>query len=389
LAFESYTYNFLTTQEKEQISLMYDQLCQRFDLKHEKSAQRLISLIKRGIAYHHAGMLPTLKEVVERLFTSKLIKIIFTTETFALGINMPARTVVFDELRKFYGRYHRNLKTRDFYQMAGRAGRRGMDKEGYIFCRINPRRIPFQEIKRILYAKPESITSKFNSSYATILHLYAKHQEKLYQLYLLSLHYAQEKPRRRKAAEAMLKAKVDLLKELDYISSGKLTDKGRFAAELYGFELSLAEIYAQNILEQLNQVELAILVCALVYEPRKQEHAPRIIHNVHKLKEICEQTIKNIHRLEQKFHIWPKSKEYFFHLSEVTQAWVRGCDFSKLGRYSDVDEGELVRYFRMAVQILREIQKTHISDVLKEKIKKLLPVFNRDIVDAEKQLRVY
>jgi superfamily II RNA helicase len=70
-------------------------------------------------------MLPTLKEVIERLFTSRLLKLIFTTETFALGINMPARTVIFDELEKFYGTGFKTLTTRDFFQMAGRAGRRG------------------------------------------------------------------------------------------------------------------------------------------------------------------------------------------------------------------------------------------------------------------------
>lgn len=254
LALELYSFNFLTSEEQKQISLMYEELCERFDLKKELSAERLSSLIKRGVAYHHAGMLPTLKEVIERLFTSRLLKVIFTTETFALGINMPARTVIFDQLRKFYGRYHSNLKTRDFYQMAGRAGRRGMDKEGYVYCRINPRWIQFEEVKRILYGKPERITSKFNSSYATLLHLYAKHQEELYQIYPLTLHYFQEKPRRRKGAQEMLRSKVSLLKELGYIQNEKLTAKGNFASALYGYELPMAEIYAQNILEQLNQV---------------------------------------------------------------------------------------------------------------------------------------
>ncbi|NQT00106.1 MAG: DEAD/DEAH box helicase, partial [Candidatus Omnitrophica bacterium] len=183
LASELYAFNFLTNHEQEQISQRYAALCEHFDLTGERSAAGLEPLIKRGIAYHHAGMLPTLKEVIERLFTSRLLKLIFTTETFALGINMPARTVAFDELRKFYGRYHSNLKTRDFYQMAGRAGRRGMDKEGFCFCRINPSRIQFEEVKRILYARPEKVSSKFNSSYATLLHLYAQHQEKLYDLY--------------------------------------------------------------------------------------------------------------------------------------------------------------------------------------------------------------
>jgi ATP-dependent RNA helicase DOB1 len=165
--------------------------------------------------------------------------------------------------------------------------------------------------------------------------------------------------------------------------------KGNFAAAIYGYELSLGEIYAQNILESLSQTELAILTCALVYEPRKANHAPKITRNVRALKEITDTTIKDIHQLERKFHIWPKSKEYFYHLAQTTEAWLNGTDFSKLGRYSDVDEGELVRYFRMTVQILREMQHADVfSDLLKEKVRKLLSVFNRDIVDAEKQLRM-
>ena len=389
LAFELYSFNFLSKEEENRICFMYEQLCQRFDLKKEASAQRLLPLIKRGVAYHHAGMLPTLKEVIERLFTSRLLKVIFTTETFALGINMPARTVAFDGLRKFYGRYHRNLKTRDFYQMAGRAGRRGMDKEGFVYCRINPQRIRLEELKRILYARPERIISKFNSSYATLLHLYEKHQEKLYALYPRTLHYFQEKPGRRKGAQQMLRSKIGLLKELDYIQDKKLTTKGEFAAALYGFELLLAEIYAQNVLEQLSQTELGILATALVYEPRKAEHPLKITRNLRGLKEITDQTIKTVHRMEQKFRIWPKSKQCFYHLAGVTEAWLRGTSFSKLGQYTDVDEGELVRYFRMAVQILREIRKAPISsNILKEKAKRLIAVFKRDIVDAEKQLRI-
>jgi superfamily II RNA helicase len=157
LAFELYSYNFLNSEEKRKISELFESLCKRFDLEKEKTAIRMRPLIERGIAYHHAGMLPTLKEVIERLFTSRLLKVIFTTETFALGINMPSRSVIFDELRKFYGRYWRNLKTRDFYQMAGRAGRRGIDKEGFIYCRINLQRIKVEEVKKIIYAKSEEV----------------------------------------------------------------------------------------------------------------------------------------------------------------------------------------------------------------------------------------
>ncbi|MBU1124434.1 MAG: DEAD/DEAH box helicase, partial [Candidatus Omnitrophica bacterium] len=164
LAQELLCFNFLNAAEKKQITSLYDSLCERFGLQQEKSAQYLYPLIQRGIAYHHAGMLPTLKEAIERLFTSRLIKVIFTTETFALGINMPSRTVIFDELRKFYGRYVRNLKTRDFYQMAGRAGRRGIDTEGFVYCRVNPHRIQPEDIQKIIYGPPEQVRSQFNTS---------------------------------------------------------------------------------------------------------------------------------------------------------------------------------------------------------------------------------
>ncbi|MFH1640522.1 MAG: DEAD/DEAH box helicase, partial [Candidatus Omnitrophota bacterium] len=111
LAQDLYGFNFLNGKERSEISQLYNSLCERFDLKSDHTAQSLYGLIQKGVAYHHAGMLPTLKEVIERLFTSKLLKVIFTTETFALGINMPSRSVIFDDLRKFYGRYVRNLKT--------------------------------------------------------------------------------------------------------------------------------------------------------------------------------------------------------------------------------------------------------------------------------------
>jgi superfamily II RNA helicase len=163
LAFDLYSYNFLDSKEKAKIVGLFNELCERFGLLHEESAQKLYPLIQRGIAYHHAGMLPTLKEVIERLFTSRLLKVIFTTETFALGINMPSRSVIFDELRKFYGRYVRILKTRDFYQMAGRAGRRGIDKEGFVYCRINPARINIEEVKRIIWQQPEEVKSQLNA----------------------------------------------------------------------------------------------------------------------------------------------------------------------------------------------------------------------------------
>jgi superfamily II RNA helicase len=389
LAFELLNYNFLNNKEREQMLSMYNSLSERFGLKSEHSALKLFPLIQRGIAYHHAGMLPTLKEVVERLFTSRLLKVIFTTETFALGINMPSRTVIFDDLRKFYGRYVRNLKTRDFYQMAGRAGRRGIDKEGFVYSRINLHKLNLQEIQRIIYGSPEEVKSQLNSSYATILNLYEKHKEELFKIYPLSLHFFQCRKNEQKEALRLIEAKLKLLKELNFIDKNCLTQKGEFAKTVYGYELILSELYSEGILEQLDEFGLGIIAVAIVFEPRKNQRLPlNLSKNTRKIRHICEEIYLDIKRKEQRYRIYPFSKLPHFHLSAGIEGWLRGTNFDKTLQFTDTDEGEVVRYFRMAIQILREISEAKVSShILREKIRETIRVINRDVVDAEKQLR--
>lgn len=388
LAFEMYGFNFLTAKEKIQISDLYQNLCRRFDLKNDRTANTIYPLIQRGIAYHHAGMMPTLKEVIERLFTSRLLKVIFTTETFALGINMPSRSVIFDELRKFYGNYVRNLKTRDFYQMAGRAGRRGIDQEGFIYSRINPHRIKIEEVKEIIYNDPEEVRSQLNNSYATILNLYERYKDELFKIYPFSLHYFQSRKNEQKDAIRLLEAKVSLLKDLGYIENNSLTEKGQFAKTVYGYELVLSELYSLGVLEQLDEFGLGVISAACVFEPRKIQRIPGISKNSRRIKTACEQVYHEIKARELGRKIYAFSKQPYFHLSNAMEAWLRGTNFEKTLQLTDTDEGEVIRYFRMSVQILREIEKSKVaSQILKTRIKETIHVINRDIVDAEKQLR--
>ena len=388
LSFELSGQNFLNEKEKKEILSLYHSLIERFELKQDKTAQMIYPLIQRGIAYHHAGMLPTLKEVIERLFTSRLLKVIFTTETFALGINMPSRSVILDELRKFYRRYVRNLKTRDFYQMAGRAGRRGIDNEGFVYCRINPNRIKFEEARRVIFGPPEEVKSQLNTSYATILNLYEKYKEELFKAYPLSLHYFQSRKQERQEATRLLEAKLRLLKEWGYIHNGALTEKGQFAKSVYGYELILAELYEEKVLEQLDEFGLGVLSVAVVFEPRKNQRPASLSKASRKIKIACEEIYAEIKRKEQRYRIYPLSKLPQFHLSAGIESWLRGTNFDKTLQFTDTDEGEVVRYFRMAIQILREINEAKVSSsILKQRIKETIRVINRDVVDAEKQLR--
>lgn len=387
LADEIMKFDFLNQEEKCEIIELYNKLCERFDLSNEKSTHLLFPLIKKGIAYHHAGMLPTLKEVVERLFTSRLLKVIFTTETFALGINMPARTVIFDELRKFYGKSFGVLKTRDFYQMAGRAGRRGIDKEGFVYTRVNPHYISFPELHKVIYGLPEKVQSRFNASYATILNLYERYGEKLYEVYPLSFHYFQAKKQFKRKALDLLRSKVKILKQLGYIRENLLTEKGSFAGKIYGYELPLSELYKQGMLENLSETELGILATSLVFEPRKGSTLPKLSRSAKSLSNITDNVIEHIQKLEKRFGIKPLSKAYHYHLTPCVEAWMKKENFDRILCYTDEDEGEVIRHFRMAIQILREMLDTPAPTEFKERVKKVIYLINRDIIDAEKQLR--
>lgn len=134
-------------------------------------------LYLRGIAYHHAGLHVQLKSLVEQLYEQRLIKLLFCTSTFALGINMPARTVVFHGLKKFDGTTVGPLPTRGFMQKAGRAGRRGMDEVGHVVLRIDPDE--YEELLPVIerYRKQqyEPVRSSFTLSWNSIVNLMEAH----------------------------------------------------------------------------------------------------------------------------------------------------------------------------------------------------------------------
>merc|ERR1711881_276115 len=102
----------------------------------------VLPLLTRGIGIHHGGLLPILKEVIEILFQEGLLKVLFATETFSIGLNMPAKTVVFTSVRKFDGVSQRWLTPSEFIQMSGRAGRRGLDERGIVIMMIDEKMEP-------------------------------------------------------------------------------------------------------------------------------------------------------------------------------------------------------------------------------------------------------
>lgn len=132
----------------------------------------LVELLQKGVAIHHAGMLSVLREMVELLFDRGHIKLLFATETFAVGINVPAKSTIFTSLEKYNGYTMRNLYPHEYTQMAGRAGRRGIDKEGLVWILGNMVSLQAaNECKQILTGSPPALSSKFKISLQLALHI--------------------------------------------------------------------------------------------------------------------------------------------------------------------------------------------------------------------------
>lgn len=132
--------------------------------------ESILPLLQRGIGIHHSGLLPILKEVIEILFQEGLLKLLFATETFSIGLNMPAKTVIFTSVRKFDGRDFRPVSSGEYIQMSGRAGRRGLDDRGIVIMMLDDKLEP-SVCKEMIKGQADRLNSAFHLSYNMILNL--------------------------------------------------------------------------------------------------------------------------------------------------------------------------------------------------------------------------
>lgn len=150
---------------------------------------RFAAGLEAGVAHHHAGMVPPLKEAVEACFVQGLTKIVFATETLALGINMPARTVVLDKLTKYNGEGHESLTPAQFTQLTGRAGRRGIDTHGQAVVLWSPW-VRFEQVAKLAASKDFILSSAFRPTYNMTANLVRRYDQPRARQ-LLNLSFAQ------------------------------------------------------------------------------------------------------------------------------------------------------------------------------------------------------
>jgi superfamily II RNA helicase len=505
--------DFLKPREKEEILSTYDELCDRYGVLGSEGARRLRALVAHGVAYHHAGMMPMLKEVVERLFTSGLIKLLFTTETFAVGVNMPACSAVFGSLEKYDGVNFRYLKSREYQQMSGRAGRRGIDPKGYVYACVDVGYDDYDTVRRIVSEKPEKIESQFNLSYNSIINLYAKYGEGIYDVcdrsfsnfqnhevvreldsqleaskdkldrlsvpiciyncqeeiirYIdLSKKVRRERTRIRDvrrdikrtsrggdklselsvmleesegrlnalqtdlkgvichrckmqskciSREAKLrkegskrerllkriedvrnyqrneiKKRLEVLRRLGYIEGLELLPRARLAAQISGYEVQTTELFFDGYFHDLDPDQINVLIMAIVFESRMADFYRKIEDKaVRAILQGADEKIQGVIAIEGSLGIQENVRPLDPKFSSATYAWSRGCNFIELAQHTDAADGDIVRSFRSAIDLLRQLKRAVAEDAsLADKLSKCIARINRDVVDAERQLSV-
>uniref|UniRef100_A0A8B9G1F8 RNA helicase n=2 Tax=Amazona collaria TaxID=241587 RepID=A0A8B9G1F8_9PSIT len=164
--------DFNTDEEKKMVEEVFNNAidCLSDEDKKLPQVEHVLPLLKRGIGIHHGGLLPILKETIEILFSEGLIKALFATETFAMGINMPARTVLFTSASKFDGKDFRWISSGEYIQMSGRAGRRGMDDRGIVILMVDEKMSPTIG-KQLLKGSADPLNSAFHLTYNMVLNL--------------------------------------------------------------------------------------------------------------------------------------------------------------------------------------------------------------------------
>lgn len=319
------------------------------------STQLLRQILPQGIAFHHAGLLPRVKDLIEDLFGQGLINVLYTTETFAVGINMPAKTVCFEALRKFDGRGFRPVTSKEYFQIAGRAGRRGIDTEGFVYIVIERRDFDYDKIKKLIAADTERIISQFRLSVNTVLNLIKNHTPTEIDVILCkSFHSFQKYGKRFGAVKDHMSHRsfqnyVRRLEKWGYLKQGTLTEKGEFASHIYVDEMLISEIFATEFWRELNEYQILLLIACLCYEGREKTEFRKTFPS-----KMVNELTAHINRNE--FLI---TDERFKSLNDITaliHPCYNGATIFDVIKNCTLLEGDIVRFFRQMIDRINQIR---------------------------------
>ena len=319
------------------------------------SARILRQVLPYGIAFHHAGMLPILKEIVEELFEKGMIKVLYTTETFAVGINMPAKSVCFESLRKFDGVSFRMMTSKEYFQIAGRAGRRGIDKEGFVYIMIERKIFEYEKIRKLVHSDTLPIMSQFRLSVNTVLNLIMQHDEKeIDEILCKSFHSFQKYGRNFMDRENVISHNAfynsrKKLEKMGYVHGNSLTEKGVFASKIYSDEILIGEIFATELYKELNEYQMLMAVACICYESREKTEF---------FKRYPSQSADSLKKMVWKNEYLSREKRFrqIENLTAMVHPLYHGRNLFRILENTNLLEGDVIRFFRQVVDKLGQIK---------------------------------
>ena len=370
--------DFLNSEERSYIVKQFSKYFTS-DINSLKSIALIKSCLMKGIGIHHAGLLPAAKEIVEDLFAIGKIKILFATETFAVGINMPARSVSFSSLNKYDGVNFRNLNTKEYFQMAGRAGRRGIDKQGYSIVLLEPDFDDVNKIMKVTEKDTDPIISQYTLSFNTTINLVKYYDDKNIEKILKSNFnvFVRRKKELNPRVMSTYKNQLKKLRKMNYIDdNNKILEKGNFMSFIYSDEILTTELVFSGILNNLNPTQINIIIAAIAYEPRQSDYFSfkgadneykKIVNEISK-SDIIE---KELNKLSVK------------RMVNIVKMWSEGCEFVDLMDYSNMLEGDYIRLFRQILDRIQQIIKAGVDYELEEKLNTSMKLIDRSVVKVE------
>ena len=400
-------HSFTTPEEenliREEVSAWLEQLP-----KEDRNLQQvhaLLNLLPRGLAFHHAGLLPGLKVLVETLFGRGHLRAVFATDTLALGINMPARTVVVGSLSKFDGQEMRLLTPNEYRQLTGRAGRRGMDVRGAAVIPYSPWE-PFEQSFQRITGELLPVTSSFVIRYNSVLNLWRpgdlQHLRRIcasslreFQRYLLwelnelqrlekryqkasgkahkkkkgaasqEAERALDKRRERigafplsRAGAKELDGTIFALRALGYIGQDdQLTLKGRILRNIYHpAGIILIELMTTGILDGLSASELAEVCSWFTYDNDRRLNNHHVVQSrLAQVRRDLWHVIQHVRGIEERADVsFTPGIIPDFH--GIALSWARKTSLSGLMRQIDLAEGDILMLLNQTIDLLQQVQ---------------------------------
>ncbi len=370
----------------------------------------LAELLPRGLAYHHAGLLPSLKVLVETLFARGALRAVFATDTLALGVNMPARAVVLGSLSKFDGVGMRLMTPNEYNQLTGRAGRRGKDAHGAAVILYSPWE-PFEECFKALTRPLNPVESAFSMRYNSVLNLWRPYEfERLRRIGAASFLEYQRRARKLKSLERKRKydeekrakkrkkglaapepsheplvasaaveeqavmsdfvelsggvehellATTTVLRIFGYIGEqdDALTLRGRLLRAIFHpAGLILSELMLSGALDNLTSIELGEVVSWFVYDSDKPLWSKDVLSDRLRLaRRSARAMVERVRRTEIRQQL-PPSPGINDHFMGVALGWAQGFSLAALRARISLAEGDLLMVLNQTIDLLRQLE---------------------------------